>query len=91
MYYLSPKLEQRVIQQHLKKTPGSETELLTDRELEVLVLIASGKTPREVAEELCLSRKTVDTYRARIRKKLGLCTPVEYLQFARDHQLLAEP
>jgi len=91
MYYLSPKLEQRVIQQHLKKTLNSEAEQLTDRELEVLVLIASGKTPREVAEELCLSRKTVDTYRARIRKKLGLRTPVEYLRFARDHQLLGEP
>lgn len=91
MYYLSPQLEQLVLQEHFGRPRASEVNKLTDRELEVLLLLASGKTSREVAEELCLSRKTVDTYRARIRKKLGLRTPADYLRFALNHHLVDKP
>jgi DNA-binding NarL/FixJ family response regulator len=48
--------------------PGTET--LTDRERQVLELIALGHTQREVASRLCISAKTVETHRARIAEKL---------------------
>lgn len=62
-------------------------EILSDRELEVLRLIGSGKTPTEIAEQLSLSIKTVSTYRARILEKLNLRTTAELIRFAVDHQL----
>lgn len=62
-------------------------EILSDRELEVLRLIGSGKTPTQVAEHLALSIKTVSTYRARILEKLNLRTTAELIRFAVDHQL----
>lgn len=87
-YYLSPKLQEELLRQQFDKAPALLVDRLTDRELEVLVLIASGKMTREVAGELKLSPKTVETYRARIRKKLGLHTGADYLRFALDHDLL---
>ena len=62
-------------------------EALSDRELEVLRLIGSGRTPTEIAEQLTLSIKTVSTYRARILEKLNLRTTAELIRFAVDHQL----
>ena len=53
--------------------------------------MATGKTTREVAQSLGLSRKTVDTYRARIRNKLGLRTPADYLRFCLEEGLLECP
>ena len=55
---------------------------LSNREVQVLNLIGSGKTSREVAENLNLSVKTVESHRQRIKKKLELDTPAELVQFA---------
>jgi len=55
---------------------------LADRELEVLQLIGAGRTTREIAEELRLGMTTVDTYRTRIKEKLGLSSGAELMQFA---------
>jgi len=55
---------------------------LADRELEVLQLIGAGRTTREIAEELRLGMTTVDTYRTRIKDKLGLSSGAELMQFA---------
>jgi len=57
-------------------------EVLSDRELEVFRLIGHAVTTRGVAEELCVSVKTVETYLARIRQKLGLHTMNEVIQHA---------
>lgn len=57
-------------------------EALTQRELQVLHLVAMGKSTREIAEELALSHKTVATYRARISEKTGLKTNVEIARYA---------
>lgn len=56
--------------------------LLSPREREVFEQLARGRTQREVAEELGLSVKTVETYRARIGDKLGLRTRADLVQFA---------
>jgi DNA-binding NarL/FixJ family response regulator len=62
-------------------------EALSNRELEVLGLISSGKTLKEIAADLALSEKTVATYRARLSHKLGLSTNVELARYAIQHGL----
>jgi two-component system, NarL family, invasion response regulator UvrY len=57
-------------------------EALSHRELQVLRLVAVGKTTKEAAQELALSEKTVATYRARISEKTGLKTNVEIARYA---------
>jgi two-component system invasion response regulator UvrY len=61
---------------------------LSDREFQVLCLIAAGKPPREIAAELNLSVKTVATHRARLLQKMGLRNNAELVRYAIDHQLL---
>jgi DNA-binding NarL/FixJ family response regulator len=61
---------------------------LSNRELEVLRLIATGKTLKEIATELHLSENTIATYRMRISQKLGLNTNVEIARYAVRHQLV---
>lgn len=60
----------------------SPIERLTDRELEVFGLLGEGKGTREIAEQLCLSVKTVETYRARLKEKLNLSSGSKLLQQA---------
>jgi DNA-binding NarL/FixJ family response regulator len=57
-------------------------EALSNRELQVLRLIAVGKSMKEVADEMALSEKTVATYRTRISEKAGLKTNVEIARYA---------
>ena len=57
-------------------------EALSDRELQVLCMLASGRRLSDVATELGLSIKTVSTYRARILTKMGLTTTAELIQYA---------
>ncbi len=63
-------------------------ETLSARELQVLRMIALGKTIKEIGAELALSEKTVATYRARIAEKLGLTTNVELTRYAIRHKLV---
>jgi two-component system, NarL family, invasion response regulator UvrY len=69
------------------EAPGSPHEALSNRELQVLRLIASGKTVKEIAAELSLSEKTIGTYRTRISEKLRLATNVELTRYALQHKL----
>lgn len=55
---------------------------LADRELEVFQLIGTGRSTREIADSLHLGMSTVDTYRTRIKEKLGLSSGTELIQFA---------
>lgn len=63
-------------------------ELLSDREMQVFQLIASGKTVTEVAEEISLSVNTISTYRTRILEKLNLKNNSELTRYAIDNNLL---
>jgi DNA-binding NarL/FixJ family response regulator len=67
-----------------KKTApgGSGLEKLTDREIEVFQLIGSGKSSRQIAEQLHLSMRTVDAHRAHIKDKLGLPDGVALVRHA---------
>lgn len=63
-------------------------ELLSDREFQVLRMIASGKTVKQIADEIALSVKTVSTYRARILEKTGMKTTAELIRYAFQAQLV---
>jgi two-component system, NarL family, invasion response regulator UvrY len=61
---------------------------LSIREQQVLSLIGTGQTNREIAAVLALSRRTVETYRGRLAQKLGLASQAELRQYAlRQHRL----
>jgi DNA-binding NarL/FixJ family response regulator len=62
-------------------------ERLSDREHEVLGLLAAGKTLRQIAERLSVSPKTVSTYRARIIRKLHMRTNAELIRYALENGL----
>lgn len=63
-------------------------ELLSDREFQVLRLIASGKIVSDIARELSLSVKTISTYRSRILEKMGMKNNAELMHYAIQHQLV---
>jgi len=61
---------------------------LSNREFQVLRLIASGKTAKEIAHELTLSVKTISTYRARVLEKMGMMTNAELTHYAVSNRLV---
>jgi len=63
-------------------------ERLSNREFEILRLIGSGKTVKEIAAELALSSNTVSTYRTRILEKMNLHTNAELTHYAISHSLI---
>jgi len=63
-------------------------ELLSDREYQVVVMIASGKTVSEIAAELSLSVKTISTHRSRALSKMGMKTNAEITYYAVKHGLV---
>lgn len=63
---------------------------LSDREFQVLCLIAAGKPPREIAVALKVSVKTVATHRSRLLEKLSLKNNAEIVQYAMEHELLPD-
>ena len=63
-------------------------ETLSDREYQVLGMIASGKTVKGIAEELCLSEKTISTYRSRVLEKMNMENNVELTHYAIKHGLV---
>jgi len=63
-------------------------ERLSDRELEVMKMIAAGRTTRDIAEELSLSVKTIGTYRSRIKQKTGLRSTAEIMRYCLEMQVI---
>lgn len=84
--YLSPEMSEkllgRVIGGGPKDIETSTVEGLTDRELETFEFLGQGMTTQQIAAKMHVSRKTVETYRARIKEKLGLTNAVELIQRA---------
>ena len=66
----------------------SEVETLTNREIEVLRLLAKGYTNRQIAEQLGISPRTAEGHRANLSAKLGLRSRVELVEYAQQHGLL---
>jgi two-component system, NarL family, response regulator NreC len=70
------------------ESPAGALAELSDRELEVLRLIALGHTNNEIAEQLFLSVRTVETHRAHIQQKLGRSSRAELVRYALDNDLI---
>jgi two-component system invasion response regulator UvrY len=86
--YLSVSLAQRIALRVLEKQAEAPPTVLSDREQQVLRLLASGKTLQVIAEEMSLSVKTISTYRTRLLTKLNLHDNVDLTQYALRHDLL---
>ena len=83
--YVSDRMARRIVAQlagHPAAAKGSPIDLLSDRELEVFRLIGQGQSTRHIAEALCLSVKTVESYQAHIKDKLSLKNSRELMQHA---------
>jgi DNA-binding NarL/FixJ family response regulator len=82
--YLSDRMANKVLQQYMGGSPAGQSRIrdLSDRELEVFRLIGDGHGTRQIADELHLSVKTVETYQAHIKEKLLLRTGRELVQQA---------
>ena len=87
--YVSPSLGERLALTVKGGTEKVPHERLSNREYEVLSLIASGKTVSEIAETLHLSVSTISTYRARILEKMKLKNNAELTRYAVQHELVS--
>ena len=83
--YVSARLSHSLVAESLGSRPSSETQLiagLTDRELQILRLMGSGKTTGEIAGRLGISPKTVGAHRENLKNKLGVDSASELAQRA---------
>jgi two-component system, NarL family, invasion response regulator UvrY len=80
--YVTPEIAQMLVESLTTPTSEAAHDKLSDRELQTLVMIASGKRLSDIAEELKLSPKTVSVYRARVLEKLGLSNNSELTVYA---------
>jgi DNA-binding NarL/FixJ family response regulator len=85
--YFSERVAAAVVQRSLReKQDGSRAgvERLSDREMQVFQLLGAAYSPREIAEQFHLSRKTIETHCEKIKHKLSLYTAAELKRFARQ-------
>jgi DNA-binding NarL/FixJ family response regulator len=86
--YISPALADKLAEALLQKSDAPRHELLSEREFQVLCLIAKGVTVSEIAEQLFLSVKTISTYRSRILAKLDLDNSAQLTYYAIQNRLV---
>ena len=86
--YISPAMAEKLIVDIERGSDKPVHETLSDREFEVMRLIASGKTVGEIAELLSLSDKTISTYRARLLEKMRMKTSAELTHYAVQNKLV---
>jgi DNA-binding NarL/FixJ family response regulator len=86
--YVSSGLAEKLVLDLERDTDQPPHESLSNREFEVMRLIASGKTVGEIATLLSLSDKTISTYRARVMEKMRMKTNADLARYAVQHQLV---
>jgi len=86
--YVTASLAEKLAFDLEKTTKTALHETLSDREFQVMCMIASGKTVKEIAESLCLSVKTISTYRTRILDKMGMKNNAQITHYAIKNQLV---
>ena len=79
--YITPALAEKLAFRLEKDSEKAPHERLSDREFQIMSLIAAGKTVKEIANELVLSPKTISTYRARILRKMDLKNNAELMHY----------
>ena len=80
--YVTPEIAQMLVESLTSPSPEQAHDSLSDRELQTLTMIASGKRLSDIATELSLSPKTVSVYSARVLQKLGLANNAELTVYA---------
>lgn len=86
--YITSALAERLVFDLGRGSDGPLHETLSNRELEVMLLIASGKTLTEIGAQLSLSQKTISTYRARLLEKMGMKTNAELTRYTVHNKLV---
>ena len=86
--YISSSLAEKIAYELDGDSKKAPHDTLSDREYQILLMIASGKTVSDIAEEMCLSVKTVSTYRSRILDKMKLKNNAELTTYAIRNQLV---
>lgn len=86
--YISSPVAERMAAIIYDNAPRQPHEMISDRELEVLKLLASGKTVSSIAKELSLGVATISTYRARLLEKMRMASNAELTRYAIDNKLI---
>jgi len=89
--WVSPETVERLVHDAAPRAEAAPHTRLSDREFQVLRLIAGGSTVGKIARQLSLSVKTVSTHKTRILQKMGLANQAELIRYALEHRLLDEP
>jgi len=87
--YVSTDLVEKLVENLGKDTEKPDHTMLSDREYQVMTMIANGKTVKEVGDELSLSVKTISTNRTRALKKMGMKNNAEFTYYAIKQGLVA--
>ena len=85
--YVSASLAEKLVS-HLDAFDKPLHENLSDREFQILCMIAQGKSLKSIADELCIGEKTVSTYRSRIMEKMKICTNSGLTRYALENKLI---
>lgn len=93
--YLSPKLSEQAINTYIRYVQEAKSgeldvfETLTPRQRQVLLLAAGGKTNAQIAEQLSISVRTVESHRLNMMRKLGLRSQIDLARFAMDRGIIS--
>lgn len=85
--YIVPELVERLVFERNNEGDRPPHTLLSDRELEIFRLLVQGKGVNEIADQLCISNKTVSTHKTRLMEKLNIHSTADLVRYALAHQL----
>jgi two-component system invasion response regulator UvrY len=89
--YLSAEIAQKIAISSLQTSQESPFDLLSEREMQVMLMITSGMTVQDISDRLFLSSKTINGYRYRMFEKLGIKNDVELTYLAMKHRVIERP
>ncbi|KTC85905.1 MULTISPECIES: two-component system response regulator LetA [Legionella] len=89
--YLSAEIAQKMAINSLEAVQDSPFDLLSEREMQVMLMITSGMTVQDIADRLFLSSKTINGYRYRMFEKLAIKNDVELTFLAMKHRVIEQP
>lgn len=89
--YITPEVAEQLALGAMPSGDQAPHTTLSDREFQVLRMLASGGSVTDIAERINLSVKTVSTHKARLMQKLGVSTTTELLRYALQHRLTDDP
>lgn len=89
-HYATPAVVELLTREVTQPLAGPKHSGLSDREFDVFLLLANGRSPKEISEHLALSAKTVSTYRSRVLEKMAMTSNADLTRYALEQGLLGE-